>query len=139
MSGTLATVMGVHTNSGVNGNCQYPHLRRGNSTRPFQCHSTIHASGSRSPMTAIRPPGLVSPGSGTLMDQTGSVGRIRVVLSWVFIRAPAAVYEFLDAEAGSMLSSVVVLGGMALLTGAGAGIGALVGLLTGGSVGDAAL
>ncbi len=71
------------------------------------------------------------------MHETGCMGRLRVVLSWVFVRGPAAAYEL--ADSGSSLFSVGALVVMALFAGLGAGIGALVGVLIGASVFDAAL
>ncbi|MFK4087328.1 hypothetical protein ACI2LF_24685 [Kribbella sp. NPDC020789] len=62
---------------------------------------------------------------------------MRRVLSWVFVRAPAAFYEFADGNGGSTLFMVVTLAALALIGGLGAGIGAVVGLLTGAVVGDA--
>ena len=62
--------------------------------------------------------------------------RIRAVLSWAFVRGPAAAYEL--ADSGSALFSWLSLGAMALLSGLGAGTGALVGLAAGASVSNAA-
>jgi hypothetical protein len=64
------------------------------------------------------------------------MGRIRGVLSWVFVRGPAAAYAL--ADSGSSLVGIAAVLGMLLVAAAGAGIGALVGLVTSGSVGDAA-
>jgi hypothetical protein len=63
--------------------------------------------------------------------------RVRAVLSWAFVRGPAAAYEL--ADSGSSLFSLGVLAAMVLFAALGAGTGAVVGLLTGGSVSDAAL
>jgi hypothetical protein len=62
---------------------------------------------------------------------------MRRVLSWVFVRGPAAFYEFADANQGSTLFMLVILGALAVTGGLGAGIGALVGLMIGAVIGDA--
>ncbi|WP_410785153.1 hypothetical protein [Kribbella sp. C-35] len=62
--------------------------------------------------------------------------RIRGVLSWAFVRGPAAAYAL--ADSGSSLFGIGVLLAMALVAGLGAGVGALVGLVADRPVGDAA-
>ncbi|MFC6161674.1 hypothetical protein [Kribbella jiaozuonensis] len=64
------------------------------------------------------------------------MGRVRAVLSWGFVRGPAAAYAFLDT--GSALASFASVAAIVLFAAIGAGIGALVGLATPSSVGDAA-
>jgi hypothetical protein len=56
------------------------------------------------------------------------MGRIRAGLSWVFVRGPAAAYAFLDS--GSALASFVSVAAIVVSGAVGAGIGALVGVLT---------
>lgn len=64
------------------------------------------------------------------------MGRLRVVLSWGFVRGPAAAYAFLDS--GSPLASVASVAAIVLCGAVGAGVGALVGVASQSSVGDAA-
>lgn len=70
------------------------------------------------------------------MHDTWCMGRLRSVLSWGFVRGPAAAYAFLDS--GSTLASVASVAAIALCAALSAGIGALVGVVTQSSVGDAA-
>jgi hypothetical protein len=62
---------------------------------------------------------------------------MRRVLSWMFVRGPAAFYEFAEGNQGSTLFMLVTLGALAVTGGLGAGVGALVGVLTGAVIGDA--
>ncbi|MGW6201121.1 hypothetical protein ACWF0M_33580 [Kribbella sp. NPDC055110] len=64
------------------------------------------------------------------------MGRIRVVLSWAFVRGPAAAYEL--ADSGSSLFGIGAVVAMLLVGVLGAGVGALVALVAHSSVGDAA-
>ncbi|RZU18868.1 hypothetical protein EV645_1068 [Kribbella rubisoli] len=70
------------------------------------------------------------------MHDTWVMGRLRVVLSWGFVRGPAAAYAFLDS--GSPLASVASVAAIVLCGAVGAGVGALVGVASQSSVGDAA-
>jgi hypothetical protein len=63
------------------------------------------------------------------------MSRIQWVLAWVFVRGPAAFYQL--GESGSWIFTPIVLAGIALTGGVGAGLGALVGVLAGTSVSDA--
>ncbi|WP_329002690.1 hypothetical protein OHA18_05980 [Kribbella sp. NBC_00709] len=64
------------------------------------------------------------------------MGRLRAVLSWGFVRGPAAAYAFLDT--GSALASFASVAAIVLIAALGAGVGALVGVVTRSSVGAAA-
>lgn len=64
------------------------------------------------------------------------MGKFRRALGWVFVRGPAAAYAL--ADSGSSLFGIGALVGMLLISGIGAGAGALVGLMTGVPVADAA-
>jgi hypothetical protein len=64
------------------------------------------------------------------------MGRLRVVLSWAFVRGPAAAYVLADSSS-SLVGAASVLA-LFLIAGLGAGIGALVGLIAHSPVGDAA-
>lgn len=56
------------------------------------------------------------------------MSRVRSVLRWVFVRAPAAFYELAESSPG--LISVLTLAALAGAGGLGAGIGALIALST---------
>ncbi|MFI7063960.1 hypothetical protein ACIBL3_23440 [Kribbella sp. NPDC050124] len=60
------------------------------------------------------------------------MSRIRRVLSWVFVRSPAAFYRLAERDSLWLPTGLLAAGG------AGAGVGALVGLLAGSPVSDAA-
>ncbi|MGW5194699.1 hypothetical protein ACWEOO_35955 [Kribbella sp. NPDC004138] len=62
--------------------------------------------------------------------------RLRGALSWAFVRGPAAAYAL--ADSGSSLFGIGAVLAMALVAALGAGIGALVALVTGRPVDDAA-
>ncbi|RZT19973.1 hypothetical protein EV649_3113 [Kribbella sp. VKM Ac-2569] len=64
------------------------------------------------------------------------MGRLRGVLSWAFVRGPAAAYEL--ADSGSSLFGIGAIVVMLLVGALGAGVGALVGLVAHSSVGDSA-
>ncbi|WP_134006676.1 MULTISPECIES: DUF3592 domain-containing protein [Kribbella] len=63
------------------------------------------------------------------------MGRLRVVLSWAFVRGPAAAYEL--ADSGSSLFGIGGVLVLVVLAALGSGIGALVGLIAHRPVGDA--
>lgn len=70
------------------------------------------------------------------MHDTWSMGRVRAMLSWGFVRGPAATYAFLGS--GSTLASFASVAAIALSAALGAAVGALVGVVTRNSVGDVA-
>jgi hypothetical protein len=63
------------------------------------------------------------------------MGRLRVVLSWAFVRGPAAAYEL--ADSGSSLFGIGGVLVLVVVAALGSGIGALVGLIAHRPVGDA--
>jgi len=70
------------------------------------------------------------------MHHTWRMRRLRGALSWAFVRGPAAAYAL--ADSGSSLFGIGAVLAMALVAALGAGIGALVALVTGRPVDDAA-
>ncbi|WBQ06915.1 hypothetical protein [Kribbella sp. CA-293567] len=64
------------------------------------------------------------------------MARVRLILSWVFVRGPATVYE--SAESRSSVASWIILGGMALSAALGAAGGSAFALATGRSTADTA-
>jgi hypothetical protein len=70
------------------------------------------------------------------MHHTWRMRRLRGALSWAFVRGPAAAYAL--ADSGSSLFGIGAVLAMALVAALGAGIGALIALVTGRPVDDAA-
>ena len=70
------------------------------------------------------------------MHHTWRMRRLHGALSWAFVRGPAAAYAL--ADSGSSLFGIGAVLAMALVAALGAGIGALIALVTGRPVDDAA-